>query len=105
MAVRQQAYAFAVMAACGGIAALVYDLLLAAGYLLGNGRFIRAVLDFSFGLLCAAVWILAALHLRTQAMRGYLAAAAVLGFTVYMQTIGRIVRCLWVKFFGFVRKN
>lgn len=105
MTVQQQAYAFAAMAGCGCALGIVYDLLAAAASLSGGGRAIRAVLDVFFCLLCAAALILTALFLRTQAARGYVFAAATLGFAAYMGTAGRIVRYLSKKIRKNVRKN
>ena len=105
MTVHAQARVFAAMAACGCALGIVYDLLAAAAGLSGGGRAIRAVLDVFFCLLCAAALILTALYLRTQTARAYVFAAAALGFALYMNTVGRIVRYLTGKVRRIVRKN
>lgn len=105
MTVHAQAHVFAAMTACGCALGSVYDLLAAAARLAGGGRAIRAALDLLFGLLCAAALILTALYLRTQAARAYVFAAAALGFALYMNTVGRIVRYLTGKVCKIVRKN
>lgn len=101
MTVREQAYVFALMTACGVALGAVYDALKLARWTLSAGGALTGVLDVLYGLSCGAGVILLALRLGTDAFRLYVFVGAALGMALYAGFIGMPVRILA----GHVRKR
>ena len=101
----QQLRVFLAMALCGAALGMAYDALGWVRKILLRKEASGALGDLLFGALCAGCIIFMALHLRTDAFRGYTLLGAGLGMGVYAITLGRILRAvqtwaagIWGKF-------
>lgn len=97
MTAAEQAEVFAAMFLCGAALGVTYDLLGAAR----RGNVSTAAADLFFGVLCALAITGTALALRRDAFRLYVFGGTALGFSVYMLTLGTVVRILK----GIIRKR
>lgn len=97
----EQARAFAVMAACGAMLGAAHDALRP----LRCTRALAAAADLALGVLGAALVVAAALQLRCDAFRLYVLLAVMLGFLIYMKTLGTIVRILEKRLSQYAKKS
>lgn len=95
-----QARVFLAMMLCGAGLGAAYDLL----SLLRQGRMLTVLADLLLGLLCAAGVVGAALLLRCDPFRLYMFAGVMLGFAIYMLSLGTIVRILKKSFIKLSKK-
>ncbi len=103
--VQAQGRVLATMLAAGAAMGAAYDASGALHALCRGGRGLRAALDAALALLFALGVIRVALELHTDAFRWYVFGGMAAGFTLYMITLGTIVRIIVQKFRRSVKKG
>lgn len=98
-----QARVFLMMAACGAVAAGIYDLMgLARTAWLRRGAW---VLDALYALAAAALLFLAMLRVQMPGLRAYIVLGCAVGWFLYAASVSRFLHWVAAKLRGFSRKK
>jgi len=100
MTVAGQMQVFLAMLLCGAAVGMAHDLMA----LFRHGLVFTAAADLALGLVCAAGMIGVGLALYIDPFRLYVFAGVCLGWTIYVLTLGTIVRVLKKRFINLSKK-